>query len=179
MKPGWLQRSFTADLLPAVSNVDLITESRHDDTLATVRGWIQSKSTPAWADCDGLSPELRCWRLQVGNLFIDTDGRLWRGRAPPAEGSQLVVPRNERRAMIRRFHDSLFAGHLGISRTVFRLQTRVYWPGLRNDARTYVASCRVYHGLIGHVNHVGEGKSLSAGYGGLLLSMDGGLSTVG
>ena len=36
-------------------------------------------------------------------------------------GSQLVVPQNERRSMIRRFHDSLFAGHLGISRMVFRL----------------------------------------------------------
>ena len=45
--------------------------------------------------------------------------------------------------MIRRFHDSLFAGHLGISRMVFRLQTRVYWPGLRNDIRTYIASCTV------------------------------------
>ena len=38
--------------------------------------------------------------------------------------------------MIRRFHDSLFVGHLDISRTVFRLQTRVYWPGLRNDSRS-------------------------------------------
>ena len=91
----------------------------------------------------GLSPELRCWRQQIGHLSIDTDGRLWRRRAPPAEGSQLVVPRKERRAMIRRFHDLLFAGHLGISRTVFRLQTRVYWPGLRNDVRTYIASCTV------------------------------------
>ena len=199
-----LTEEFTADLLPAGSNVDIITESRQDDTLATVRGSIQSKSTLAWADCAGLSPELRCWRLQVGNLSIDTDGRLWRRRAPLVEGSQLVVPRNERRAMIRRFHDALFAGHLGISRTVFRLQTRVYWPGLRNDVRTYVASCTVCiarksqcprrapmghiavgaplgesgHGLIGHVNHVGERKSLCVGYGGLLLSMDGGLSAV-
>ena len=54
-----LIEEFTADLLPAGSNVDLID----DDTLATVRGWIQSKSTPAWAECAGLSPELRCWRL--------------------------------------------------------------------------------------------------------------------
>ena len=131
---------FKADL-PAGSNIDLIAESRSDDTLAVVRGWIQSNSTPTWTDCAGLSPELRCWRLQIGNLSIDTDGRLWRRRAPLAEGSQLVVPRKERRAMICRFHDSLFAGHLGISRTVFRLQTRVYWPGLRNDVRTYIASC--------------------------------------
>ena len=132
-----------ADLLLAGSNVDLITASRQDATLATVRGWIQSESTPTWEDCAGISPELCCWRLQVGNLSIDTDGRLWRRRAPPAEGSQLVVPRSERRAMIRRFHDSLFAGHLGISQMVFRLQTRVYWTGLRQDVRTYVASCTV------------------------------------
>ena len=79
----------------------------------------------------------------MGNLSIDTDGRPWRRRAPPEEDSQLVVPRSERREMIRRFHDSLFAGHLGISRTVFRLQTRVYWPGLRQDVRMYVASCTV------------------------------------
>ena len=91
-----LIEEFTADLLPVGSNVDLITASRQDATLATVRGWIQTESTSAWADCAGFSPELRCWRLQVGNLSIDTDGRLWRRQAPPAEGSQLVVARSER-----------------------------------------------------------------------------------
>ena len=45
--------------------------------------------------------------------------------------------------MIRRFHDSLFAGHLGVSRTVYRLQDQVYWPGLRQDVRSYIASCTV------------------------------------
>ena len=92
--------------------------------------------------------------------------------------------------MIRRFHDSLFAGHLGFSMTVFRFQTRVYWPGLRNDVRTYIASCTVCsskkitmpvkgadgphhrgpplgesgHGLIRYVSHVGKkGKLLCAG----------------
>ena len=38
-----LIEEFTADLLPAGSYADLITESRHDDTLATVRGWIFSQ----------------------------------------------------------------------------------------------------------------------------------------
>ena len=110
------------------ATVDLIDASRQDATLATAREWIRSESTPVWAECAGLSPELCCWRLQVGNLSIDTDGRLWRRRAPPAEGSQLVVPQSERRDMIRRFHDSLFAGHLIICRMIFCLQTRVYWP---------------------------------------------------
>ena len=138
--------------------MDLIIASRQDTLLATVQGWIQSESISTWAECAGFSLELRCWRLQVGNLSIDTDGRLWRRRAPPAEGSQLVVPRSERRAMIRRFHDSLFAGHLGISRTVFRLQTRVYWPRLRQDVRTYVASCTVCIARRAPMGHVAVGR---------------------
>ena len=109
----------TADLLPAGADLDLIVASRQDRTLVTVREWVQSGNVLLWADCSGHSPELRCWRLQVGNLSIDTDGRLWRCRAPPSGASQLVVLHGERRDMISRFHDSLFAGHLGVSRTVF------------------------------------------------------------
>ena len=58
-------------------------------------------------------------------------------------GSQLVVPVKKRREFIRAFHDSLFAGHLGITRTVYRLLDRVYWPGLRGDVQTYIRSCTV------------------------------------
>ena len=71
-----------ADLPPAGADLDLIVASRQDRMLATVREWIQSGNVPLWADCSGLSPELRCWRLQFGNLSIDTDGRLWMRRAP-------------------------------------------------------------------------------------------------
>ena len=137
-----LLEELTADLLPAGADLDLIVASRQDTTLATVREWVQSGTVPVWVECTGLSPELRCWRLHVGNLSMDTDGRLWRCRAPSSDGSQLVVP-HEHQSMIHRFHDSLFAGHLGVSRTVFRLQSHVYWPGLRQDVRTYVASCTV------------------------------------
>ena len=71
---------------------------------------------------------------------MDTEGRLWHHRAPPAMSSQLVVPARERQHLIRRFHNSLFAGHLGVSRTTYRLLDRVYWPGLRQYVRSYLAS---------------------------------------
>ena len=138
-----LFEGLTAELLPAGADFDLIVASRQDTTLATVREWVRSGVIPTWADCAGLSPELWCWRLQIGILSMDTEGRLWRRRAPPSGASQLVVPHDERQDMIRRFHDSLFTGHLGVSRTVCRLQSRVYWPGLCQDVRTYLASCTV------------------------------------
>ena len=79
-----LLEGLTVDLLPAGSDIDLIVASRQDATLMTVCEWVQSGVIPAWSDCAGLSPELRCWRLQIGNLSVDTEGRLWRRCAPPS-----------------------------------------------------------------------------------------------
>ena len=134
-----LLEELTADLPTSGSDIDLIAASRDDSTLGTVRSWLQSGSVPSWSACAGLSPELCCWRLQLGNL----ESCLWRRRAPPSEASQLVVPIRERQDLIRRFHDSLFAGHLAVTRIVFRLQNRVYWPGIRGDVRTYIACCTI------------------------------------
>ena len=86
-----LLEELTADLPTSGSDIDLIAASRDDSTLGTVRSWLQSGSVPLWSACAGLSPELRCWRLQLGNLSVDTEGHLWRRRAPPSEASQLVV----------------------------------------------------------------------------------------
>ena len=76
----------SVDLPPAGSDNDLIVASRQDTTLATVRERVQSGEIPTWSDYAGLSPELRCWRLQIGNLSVDTEGRLWWRRAPPSGG---------------------------------------------------------------------------------------------
>ena len=116
-----LLEELTVDLLTAGSDIDLVTASRKDKILQTVRSWVESGNALPWPACAGLSPELRCWRLQVGNLKIDSVGRLWRRRAPPSEGSQLVVPVRECQELIRQFHHSLLAGNLGVTRTIFRL----------------------------------------------------------
>ena len=60
----------TADLPPAASEPDLIAASRLDETLITIRSWVQSGSAPSWSDCARLSPELRSWRLQFGNFRL-------------------------------------------------------------------------------------------------------------
>ena len=121
----------------------LVSDTANDKILQTVRSWVDSGLAPPWRECAGFSPELRSWRLQIGNIKIDPEGRLWRRRSPPAVGSQLVIPVLKRREFIREFHDSLFAGHMGVTRTVYRLLDRVYWPGLRGDVQIYIKSCTV------------------------------------
>ena len=196
-----LMEELTWDIPTVGADIDLVTATREDQMLQTVRSWVESGKAPPWPDCAGLSPELRCWRLQIGNLKLDSVGRLWRRRSPPAGGSQLVVPVRERQELIRQFHDSLFAGHLGITHTIFRLLDRVYWPGLRRDVKTYITSCTIClarkspcprrasngtcgsrssmgtsgYGLIRHVGYHNTGKQICSRYGGLFLQVDGGL----
>ena len=105
----------TVDLPAAGVDDELVSETAEDKILQTVRSWVDSGVAPPWLECAGLAPELRSWHLQVGNIRIDSGGRLWRRRSPPAVGSQLVIPAKKRQEFIREFHDSLFAGHLGIT----------------------------------------------------------------
>ena len=83
---------FTGDLQPAGVNGDLVSAISEDKMLQTVRSWVESGKPPLWSECSGMAPELRCWRLQIGNLKVDSLGRLRRRRSPPSVGSQLVVP---------------------------------------------------------------------------------------
>ena len=71
-----LLEGLTADLLPADSDIDLIVASLQDATVTTVCKWVQSVVIPAWSDSAGLSPELRCWRLQIGNLSLGYGGEV-------------------------------------------------------------------------------------------------------
>ena len=58
-----------------LNDMGVALPDRQDTTLTTVWDCVQSGEVPAWSDCSGLSPELWCWRLQIGNLSVDTEGR--------------------------------------------------------------------------------------------------------
>ena len=52
-----------------------------------------------------------------------------------------VVPERLRQLVFIACHTSSFAGHSGLTRTLYRLQTRFWWPGMVCDATTGVKGC--------------------------------------
>ena len=72
-----LMEELTWDLSTVGTDIDLVKATREDQLLQTVRSWVESGNAPPWPACAGLSPELRCWRLQVVSLKIDSVGCLW------------------------------------------------------------------------------------------------------
>ena len=57
--------------------------------------------------------------------------------------SQVVVPKGLRSAVLAVSHDAILAGHSGSRRTLARVRSSFFWPGVTVDVSQYVKSCDV------------------------------------
>ena len=57
--------------------------------------------------------------------------------------NRLVIPDNAplKQKLLSESHDSLFAGHGGYLKTLKRLSSSFFWPGLKQDVKHYVQNC--------------------------------------
>ena len=56
---------------------------------------------------------------------------------------QVMVPVPLRNQIMELAHGSIMGGHLGIKKTVDKVQSAFYWPGIQGDATRYCKSCDV------------------------------------
>lgn len=80
------------------------------------------------------------WMIKQGRLYRKT-----KLRYPELETKEwlMVVPREKRRDIIQSHHDPPTCGHLGISKTLARINRRYYWPKCHIDVSRYVRNCQV------------------------------------
>jgi len=72
------------------------------------------------------------------------DGLLYRCVQPASAlrpVMQLILPAALRTEVLHQLHDLRVTGHLGIQRTVARVQQRFYWPGCSLDVARWCAAC--------------------------------------
>jgi hypothetical protein len=80
--------------------------------------------------------------------FIYKKGLLYREFSSPRVESgklftQLVVPETYRSKVLHLAHESLMSGHLGPKRTVSRVLTAFFWPGVQADGIRHCRSCDI------------------------------------
>ena len=85
-------------------------------------------------------PESTEWSVQNGLLY-----RYFSAVSPGATGPEwkLFIPKCYRQAVMKECHDDPSSAHLGIYKTLHRIQERYYWPRMRYDVKKYVRSCEV------------------------------------
>lgn len=55
--------------------------------------------------------------------------------------SQVVIPQKYRQSILKLAHDSSFAGHLGVRKTLDMIWRNFFWPGIRRDVSKYCKTC--------------------------------------
>ena len=87
-------------------------------------------------------------RGQAENSFEVKGGILYRVyKHPYVNGGkplkQVMVPEQLRNRIMELAHGSIMGGHMGIKKTVDKIQSAFYWPGIQGDVTRYCKSCDV------------------------------------
>jgi hypothetical protein len=114
-------------------------------------------------DDESLRPLIQLAQLGTGKsgkapFFVIREGVLMRRylRSGWDEIFQIVVPQSLRHTVLQAGHDILFAGHGGVRRTVSRIYSNFFWPGVYKDVKAFCKSCDICQKTVpkGKVPHV-------------------------
>lgn len=56
-------------------------------------------------------------------------------------GERVVVPASLRERIFQQLHGSLTSCHFGVDRTREGIQSRYYWPHMKDDIKCWIKSC--------------------------------------
>ncbi|PIK58380.1 Retrovirus-related Pol polyprotein from transposon [Apostichopus japonicus] len=126
------------------SKKDIRTEQMKDTETKSIIDWKEKESNrPGIDSISQENRELKNYWTQWDRLEIK-DGVLYR-RWESHDGNkvtyQLVTPRGMREQVIRHLHDKPTAGHMGVKRTLERVQRRFYWHGWRRQVELWTKAC--------------------------------------
>jgi len=87
-----------------------------------------------------------CAKLKYGiptKNFVLIEGILY--KLLPTEDNfnpSLVIPKGLQKQIIKTYHDGGLGSHMGIFKTLKKIQERFYWPSMRQDITSYIGTCR-------------------------------------
>ena len=122
----------------------LAIEQRNDPQLIPILAYLERGSLRGLPhnsiEADRVKRDSSYYKVLHGLLH-----RIWR---PNSDRPQLdaadyrpVIPMSLRPAILRSFHDSSIAGHLGEMKTYERIRSKYYWQGMHKDVEAWVKTC--------------------------------------
>ena len=139
---------FTVNSISSLSDIYQYTELREaqlqDPDVKPILEWKESSSDrPSREEVAGCSPDTKLYWAQWKSLSVRQGvlHRLWETVAGDHTIAQLILPKVLRKEVFTQLHNTPTSGHLGVNKTLERLRSRFYWPGLHGDVRKWCTSC--------------------------------------
>ena len=128
------------------SREDLIKLQRNDPDIGIILRWMTtSEKKPTRELVHDKSPAVRNLWLSWSQLKL-VNGLLYKRHDTNSKLTttlQLVVPLKLRDHVLQSNHSSPMSGHLGIKKTLSRIQRSFYWHNLKQSVRLFIANCVV------------------------------------
>jgi len=114
------------EVLAIMKDKNLAEQQRSDITLNNIQKYAECKRRFQKSDNEY-------------HEFVFKKGILYR-RLVHADNAteQLIVPCESRNAVMEIAHGSLMSGHLGIKKTLMRIQNKFFWPGMSSEVARFV-----------------------------------------
>jgi Integrase zinc binding domain/Integrase core domain len=123
----------------------LARDQQKDIGIKAVYEWILRDSRPSWQEVAShpdatkvLWAQWKSLRLSNGVLV-----RLWESVDGQDTREQIVLPSSRVRAVLREAHDGTSGAHLGVTKTLYKVRERFYWPNMQRDVQQWINSCDV------------------------------------
>lgn len=126
------------------SRQDIVDWQKADDTVKTVLSWMDQGLRPPWCDIQVEGSTLREYWSKWEQLERH-DGVLYRRSSVDDQSGdvlRLIAPAMMRSRILTLLHNDRTAGHMGITKTLYNVRRRFWWPGLRGDVESWCSACR-------------------------------------
>lgn len=116
------------EVLEVMKSKDIGRQQKDDSTLDKVRKYVTEKRVFK--------------KSRAVHRFIEKKGVLYRRVEEGGHtNDQLVVPQSSRTAVMQLAHSSLMGGHMGIKKTISRIESKFFWPGMSSGIARFCRSC--------------------------------------
>jgi hypothetical protein len=119
---------------------------REDLDLKYVHKWFDNdKQKPSRDEAASFSPALRLYWLNF-NLLEKRNGVLFQKHVLSKSSEisyQLLVPKILRKEIVKNWHDTFYAAHFGISKTLDGIKKDLHWYKMSEDVKFHVRCCAV------------------------------------
>ena len=125
------------------STKEIHEAQQNDQSISQVMQWKAQVTDDLESKNEGMEiGEMRRYRQLIPQLEIE-DGVLYRrvDTGTPDERLVLVVPRKMRGDLLHLAHNVPSSGHMGINRSLQRLQQQYYWPGMASEVQLWITEC--------------------------------------
>lgn len=119
---------------------------REDDSIRQILDWkAVSETRPVWSQISEKNQIVKTyWGLwEVLSVKEGVLYRRWESDCGNDISWKLVVPKTLRNDVMLQLHDNATAGHLGVKKTLMRIQERFYWCGYHKDVESWCRQCDI------------------------------------